>query len=210
MKWTDQEIEERQKKHVAAGYTQKEAWERTARDIRDGYESSTPFRFREPVAVKIVKANRPTYWYADKIGAIFHADGISGDAFFCVLEDGNWNWIDLDDAIVLRSGFDRYQRQTRRTWRGDGSVQDQIDNAVLGLVGEGGEIAEKWKKHRFQGHEWNCDNVAEEIGDILFYAARLAELIGWDLSTVADANIEKLRRRYPEGFSEERSRNREE
>lgn len=104
--------------------------------------------------------------------------------------------------------LDMYQIESRRTWNDAETAIDQIDNAVLGISGEAGEIADLWKKHRYQGHEFDAAKVADEIGDVLFYLARLADQIGKPLTAIADANISKLQRRYPDGFDAERSRNR--
>lgn len=85
-----------------------------------------------------------------------------------------------------------------------------LGNAGLGLAGEAGEAADIIKKHLFQGHELDKDELITELGDVCWYVALAAELIGADMETVLFRNIEKLKRRYPEGFSEEKSINREE
>ena len=64
---------------------------------------------------------------------------------------------------------------------------------LLGLSGEVGEIHEKVKKHlRAGGHlsdtEWR-NGVAHELGDLQWYVARMAQLIGWDLSEVMRFNL---------------------
>lgn len=100
--------------------------------------------------------------------------------------------------------FDDYQELTGRTWNGSVAWREQLANAALGL-GEAGELQGELKKFLFHGHELNADAIEKEIGDILYYAARLSVLIGTDLSTVAGRNIEKLRKRFPLGFSSEAS-----
>lgn len=86
---------------------------------------------------------------------------------------------------------------------------DKIENGLLGLFGEGGECAETLKKHRHQGHKFDRDHMIEELGDVLWYCAELACGLGVTLEEVARRNIDKLRRRYPEGFDAERSINRD-
>ena len=54
----------------------------------------------------------------------------------------------------------------------------------------------------------NDDALLDEMGDGLWYPAAIAWLKGWRLSEPARRNVEKLRRRYPDGFSQERSINR--
>ena len=65
------------------------------------------------------------------------------------------------------------------------------------------------KKHSFQGHDLDVNHVAEELGDVLWYVAVGAEAIGLTLGEVAQRNIDKLKRRYPDGFDKSRSINRE-
>ncbi len=79
----------------------------------------------------------------------------------------------------------------------------------LGIAGEAGEVADLIKKEVGHGHAANSDKVMIELGDVLWYVARLSELYGFTLSDVATANIDKLKARYPAGFSTERSVNRE-
>lgn len=86
----------------------------------------------------------------------------------------------------------------------------KIENGILGLCGETGECADLWKKHMHQGHELDADKLIVELGDVLWYCAELASGLGVSLEDVAQINVEKLKRRYPEGFDPERSRNREE
>ena len=103
-----------------------------------------------------------------------------------------------------------YQAAAMRTAGEYKSKLDMLRNAVYGLNGEAGEIIDLLKKHEFQGHELSYDMLAEELGDVLWYAALMCEAIGVSLERVMCRNIEKLQRRYPEGFSAERSVNREE
>ena len=106
--------------------------------------------------------------------------------------------------------LDDYQRLAARTIGSDRTHEQQLANAALGLAGEAGEVADLMKKHLF--HAWPLDHekVAKELGDCLWYAAAMATALGLSLDAVAAGNIEKLRRRYPEGFSAERSINRTE
>lgn len=103
-----------------------------------------------------------------------------------------------------------YQAAAMRTAGKYKSKLDMLRNAVYGLNGEAGEIIDLLKKHEFQGHELSYDMLAEELGDVLWYAALMCEATGVSLERVMCRNIEKLQRRYPEGFSVERSVNREE
>lgn len=69
-------------------------------------------------------------------------------------------------------------------------------------------MADIIKKHIGHGHPLDTEKVHKELGDVLWYVAVLARRIGSTLEDVAASNVEKLRKRYPEGFSSERSINR--
>jgi NTP pyrophosphatase (non-canonical NTP hydrolase) len=69
---------------------------------------------------------------------------------------------------------------------------------TFGLVGEAGEVAEKVKKYYRDG-VLNAEDVAKELGDVLFYVAGLAGHLGYDLSTIAAMNMEKLQSRKDRG-----------
>jgi NTP pyrophosphatase (non-canonical NTP hydrolase) len=101
-----------------------------------------------------------------------------------------------------------YQHQALRTCpvTENGS---QIDNGVLGLCGEAGELADLWKKHKHQSHPYERSKMIDELGDVLWYAAVLAEGLDVSLGYVMQENVRKLRTRYPLGFEAERSLNRE-
>jgi len=98
----------------------------------------------------------------------------------------------------------RYAREVQRT---AGSFD--IAMAILGLVGESGEVADLYKKAAYHNHDVTNDQYADELGDVLWYVQLLASCLGYTLQQLAERNVEKLRKRYPEGFDPERSRNRE-
>jgi NTP pyrophosphatase (non-canonical NTP hydrolase) len=104
--------------------------------------------------------------------------------------------------------LNEYQRLAQRTANKKLDFKSRLAAAGLGAVGEAGEIAEHIKKHIAHGHELDREKLIKEIGDELWYLAELASLLDVDLATIATKNIEKLKKRYPDGFSEERSINR--
>ena len=85
-----------------------------------------------------------------------------------------------------------------------------VMNAALGLCGESGEVADIVKKFRFQGHDLDFEHIAKELGDIAWYLAVGAYAIGYDLETILQMNVDKLKARYPNGFSTDRSLHRAE
>ena len=90
---------------------------------------------------------------------------------------------------------DDYQRAALRTAR-DKDAPDEFMHLVLGLVGEVGEVAEKIKKLvRDQNSDLarlDRDDMAAELGDVLWYAAVLASFLDLSLNDIAQRNVDKL------------------
>lgn len=105
--------------------------------------------------------------------------------------------------------MNEYQSAAMRTANGMDNRYPMILNGVLGLNGESGECADIVKKHLFQGHDLDEKHLAEELGDVLWYIAVTARSIGYDLDEIAQMNVDKLLKRYPDGFDSERSVNRD-
>ena len=119
----------------------------------------------------------------------------------------------------MRMSINEYQDAAMRTANTDYSaIMERIEsggepllrllNGALGLSGEGGEVADIVKKHIFQGHEMDVIHICKELGDCCWYIAVAAQAIGYPLEQVTQTNVDKLRRRYPDGFDAEKSLNR--
>ena len=106
--------------------------------------------------------------------------------------------------------INEYQKLAMTTLNPELSKKDVLINGVMGLCGESGEAIDIVKKWLAQGHELDKKKLKKELGDICWYVAETATALGFDLEDVMAANIEKLKKRYPEGFAAERSINREE
>lgn len=106
--------------------------------------------------------------------------------------------------------FNEYQQISTRTASQEQTYIEKLANYAMGLAGEGGEVCDYVKKVIFHKHPLDVDVIKKEIGDILWYASQLAETVGLTLGEIAIANIEKLKKRYPNGFSVENSLNRKE
>ena len=85
---------------------------------------------------------------------------------------------------------------------------DSLVTSILGMCGESGECADMYKKHAFQGHDFNNEEFLLELGDVLWYVTSACEKMGTNLEEVMQKNLDKLARRYPNGYSHEASINR--
>lgn len=98
-----------------------------------------------------------------------------------------------------------YQALAMKTLNPALQKKDVLINGVMGLCGEAGEAIDIVKKHLAQGHELDREALIGELGDVLWYLAETATALDVTLEEVLKRNIEKLRSRYPDGFSVERS-----
>ena len=94
-----------------------------------------------------------------------------------------------------------YQKLAMTTLNPALSKKDVLINGVMGLCGESGEAIDIVKKHLAQGHDLNREALIKELGDIAWYLAETATALDISLDEVFARNIEKLKKRYPEGFS---------
>ena len=105
----------------------------------------------------------------------------------------------------IRMTMNRYQELASRTMQNEMHPDVARCNWAMGLAGEAGETCDYLKKVVCHGHELNKDNLVKELGDVLWYVAAIATEYGLNLDEVAQLNIDKLMKRYPEGFSTEMS-----
>lgn len=105
--------------------------------------------------------------------------------------------------------INEYQKLAMTTLNPELNKKDVLINGVMGLCGESGEAIDIVKKWLAQGHELDKEKLAKELGDIAWYLAETATALDMDLEDVFAANIEKLKKRYPEGFNTQRSIHRE-
>lgn len=81
-------------------------------------------------------------------------------------------------------------------------------HATDGVVTEAGELKDAVKKHLFYGREIDLVNIKEEIGDTLWYLAKLCRQYGFTFEDCMDVNIEKLKARFPNAFTNDAANNR--
>lgn len=112
-----------------------------------------------------------------------------------------------------------YQRASSRTIP-EGFTPAQTLDIGKDNLWEAGEVGNVLKKHLKHGHNLDAVNKSDvkgrtyrqclhdELGDVLWAVATICTGAGFSLESVAEANVAKLRARYPKGFDPERSKNR--
>lgn len=109
--------------------------------------------------------------------------------------------------------INEYQQLALTTENGMNREYPRVLNAALGLTAESGEFADIFKKIFFHGHEMDEEtrvHAAKELGDVAWYIAVGADALGYTLEEVLSMNVEKLQKRYPNGFESVRSQHRAE
>ena len=118
--------------------------------------------------------------------------------------------IEEPKGLEVELDFNTYQQLARETANMTLGSFDRKINWCLGLAGETGELVDMVKKALYHGHALDEQEMTKELGDVVWYVANLAKEYGIELLDVVRANIKKLHKRYPKGFSEKDSINRTE
>lgn len=105
---------------------------------------------------------------------------------------------------LLTLSIDRYQKEATRTIDTALGCSNVVTEALLGLAAETGEVCSLYQKH-MDGHPFNNDDLINEIGDVLWFAAEICTAMGISLEECAVKNLLKLLKRYPDGYSAEDS-----
>lgn len=103
--------------------------------------------------------------------------------------------------------LNEYQRLASRTMNPALTKGETLQHALFELCSEIGEIHGIYQKS-YQGHSIVRAELAKEIGDVLWGLAELCTALGLELGDIAEKNIAKLQKRYPNGFEARRSLNR--
>lgn len=94
-----------------------------------------------------------------------------------------------------------YQEACKRTTKKFENQEKEIMTWGLGISGEAGDVAGCIKKTYSQGND-QILGIRENLGDTMWYIAMIANFYGWELEDILNENIDKLKKRYPQGFSE--------
>lgn len=101
--------------------------------------------------------------------------------------------------------INEYQELAMTTLNPELSKKEVLINSVMGLCGESGEAIDIVKKWMAQGHELDKEHLARELGDIAWYLAEAATVLEIPLEDILQDNIDKLKKRYPDGFETKKS-----
>lgn len=95
-----------------------------------------------------------------------------------------------------------YRKEVMRTAAGH---VDPLSLGAMGLAGEAGEVVDLIKKHVHHKVPFDRDKFIKELGDVRWYLELLCDCAGVTIQEVEKLNIEKLRKRYPDGFTTQAS-----
>jgi len=99
--------------------------------------------------------------------------------------------------------LNEYQEFCKRTAKKDFKTpEEEIMCWGLGICGEAGDVASCIKK-TFAHKNNQQEGVKENLGDALWYSAMICNFLGWNMEDILKQNIEKLKKRFPEGFTYE-------
>lgn len=82
----------------------------------------------------------------------------------------------------------------------------RLDNAIAGLAGESGEVADLWKKIKYHDLAYDDETrqkLKKELGDVCWYLFQTAYALEMPMDEIIDGNIAKLKQRHAHGFSPE-------
>ena len=124
---------------------------------------------------------------------------------------------DFVDSVTSETTVDSDLFMDRLAGFQDGDVTwtepQRLLTGSIGICSEGGELLDLVKKLLFQGKEPTPElreKIKLELGDVMWYVQQVLIWSGWSLEEVLAENTKKLSGRYPEGFSVDKSENREE
>ena len=99
--------------------------------------------------------------------------------------------------------FDEYQKQALTTAHNTHEPLMEKTIWAMGVAGEAGEVLEKWKKivayHEGKISKEQKDELAKELGDVVWYVAVMAHSLGLSFDDIMERNVEKLKSRKARG-----------
>ena len=112
---------------------------------------------------------------------------------------GKGNFMQLKEYI---------QESSRTTAKLETPMLDNL-HYLSGMVTEVGELFDPFKKNMAYNKSIDYVNVQEELGDLMWYISNFCRINNFSLEDILQKNIDKLKARYPEKFTEEKANNRD-
>lgn len=97
--------------------------------------------------------------------------------------------------------LNNYQELCKKTAKSFSTPETEIATWGLGIAGEAGDVASCIKKVFAHKNSPLKDGIKENLGDMMWYAAMICNFFDWKLEDVLNENVEKLKARYPNGFT---------
>lgn len=97
---------------------------------------------------------------------------------------------------------DDFAKHVARLFIKPSDSMGRMVHASMGIAGEAGEVIDATKKTWIYGKELDRENILEECGDLLFYITALLTETGFTIEDAMAANVAKLAKRYPEGYTD--------
>lgn len=104
--------------------------------------------------------------------------------------------------LAKKTEDETYNAATKRLER---SQTVRLLHAAMGLSTEANEVLDQLKRHIFYGKDIDNINLKEELGDIFWYAAIMADALSINFENIMATNISKLKKRYGEKFTENKA-----
>lgn len=104
--------------------------------------------------------------------------------------------------------IEQYKSDSERTLIDKGHEMNLL-HAAMGIGTEAGELLDAFKRQLFYGKPLDVVNIKEEVGDLMWYVAILLRELDLDFQEILDLNIQKLRARFPDKFTEDHALNRD-
>lgn len=95
--------------------------------------------------------------------------------------------------------IDEYQQRSYVAVQSHKDKREEVLHWTIGLTEEAGEVASLIKHKYFHNEEIKESDIAEELGDVLWYLSAMCTALEIDFSSVAQLNVEKLSKRFKNG-----------
>lgn len=95
--------------------------------------------------------------------------------------------------------FRDYEYEVLKLERKDFNSATKLMKNATGLAEEAGEALSHVRKHQYNGKDLDLEKMKKELGDVLWYVVATANVLGMSFREIAEANVEKLQKRYPKG-----------